>query len=294
VALNGCFTFHALFVIWPIQPAVREIYQASLTEALRHLDRSGLEGSVWISEPFPDDRHLLLAQRVLQHDAVRARWFDADRALILPPAEGVRRYLVADFAHPDPVLFARWMARATVVLDGQLPPPAEGSAYRLLQAEGGTWVDQALASIAAGSTAFADPGAQRAVTLPARFDEVAAFVGYELADDHVAIGEELHLILYWRTPGPIYQHLASFAHLLDAQNRVVGQYDGFDVPAWEWEPEAVVAQVYRFPVAGDAQPGIHWLEIGLYDPVSMERVRIVDGAGAALGDRLLLQEVAIK
>ena len=294
LVLNGCVTFRDLFVNWPIQPAVREIYQASLTEALRHLDRSSLEGSVWISEPFPDDRHLLLAQRVLQRDEVRVRWFDADRALILPPAEGARRYLIADFARPDPALFARWMAQATVVLQGQSPAPTEGTAYQVLQAEGGAWVEQALASIVAGSTAFAGPGAQQAVSLPARFDEVATFVGYELADDHVVAGQELHLVLYWHTPGPIYRPLTSFAHLLDAHNSVVGQYDGFDVPAWEWEPEAVVAQVYRFPVAGDAQPGAYWLEIGLYDPVSMERVRIYDDGGAPLGDRLLLQQVVIE
>jgi len=294
LTLNGLSTFHGLFIEWPVQPQVREIYQAALTEAFQGLNHSDLEGTIWVSEPFPDDRHLLLARRVLQREEVRLRWFDASRAWILPPADGVRRYLLADFASPDPVLFAQWMGRATVVLQGEAPDGAGGLAYRLYQVEGGPWVEQELSEIVARSVAFAGPGTQRPVPWPARFEDVATLLGYELDEVRLAPGQEVRLVLYWRAHGPIYEPLSSFAHLLDQQENVVGQYDGFDVPPMYWEPGAVIAQVYRFPVSQGAQPGDYWLEVGLYNPQTMERVTVVGNTGAALGDRLLLREVVVQ
>ncbi len=291
---NGFSAFYDLFIVWPVQPQVRAIYQAALTEAFRDLNRSSLKGPIWISEPFPDDRNLLLAQRVLRRREIKPRWFDGSRAWVLPPADGVRRYLLADFAAPDPGLFARWMDGAATVLERESPDRAGSPAYRVYQVEGGAWVEQELAEITARSAAFADPAAQRPVPLPARFGTVATLLGSELVDDRLAPGQEVRLTLYWRADGPIYEPLSSFAHLLDRQNTVVGQYDGFDVPPYHWEPGAVIAQIYRFPVGQDAQPGPHWLEVGLYNPQTMERVPVVDDDGAPVSDRLLLREIIVQ
>lgn len=294
LALNGFSTFHDLFVVWPVQSQVREIYQAALTEAFEALNRSNLEGAIWISDPFPDDRNYLLARRILQREDVWPHWFDVSRALILPPADGVRRYLLADFALPHPALFAQWMSGATVVLEGESPDRPGEPAYRVYQVDGGPWVEQELTKIVARSTAFADLEAQRFVPLPVRFGEVATLLGYELADDRLAPGQEVHLVLYWRVHGPVYEPLSSFAHLLNWQNHVVGQYDGFDVPPWHWKPGAIIAQVYRFPVGQDAQPGPHWLEVGLYNPQTMKRLQVVGDDGDSVGDRLLLREVIVQ
>jgi len=294
VIANGLSTYHDMFVAWPIQPQVREIYQASLTEAFGDLNRSDLEGQVWISEPFPDDRHLLLAQRLLQRQEIKPRWFDGDRALILPPVDDRRYYLFADFANPDPELFARWMSGASVLLERPAHGGTGESIYRVYRVEGGPWVERGLADITAQSTAFADLEAEQAVPLPARFGEMATLLGYGLAKDHLATGEEVHLILYWRAQGPAYEPLSSFAHLLDSQGNVVGQYDGFDVPPRRWKAEDVIAQVYRFRVNPDAQPGAHWLEVGLYNPQTMARVPILDERSTFLGDRLLLREVVVQ
>jgi 4-amino-4-deoxy-L-arabinose transferase-like glycosyltransferase len=294
LVVNGFSTFHDLFIVWPVQPQVRAIYQAALTEAFQDLNHSSLEGPIWISEPFPDDRNLLLAQRVLQRKEIKPRWFDGSRAWILPSSDGLRRYLLADFAVPDPALFARWLDGAAIVLERESPEQTDQPAYRLYQVEGGPWVEQELAEITARSAAFADPAAQQPVPLPARFGTVATLLGYELADDRLAPGQEVRLTLYWRADGPVYEPLSSFAHLLDRKSTVVGQYDGFDVPPYHWEPGAVIAQIYRFPVGQDAQPGAHWLEVGLYNPQTMERVPVVDDAGAPVSERLLLREIIVQ
>jgi 4-amino-4-deoxy-L-arabinose transferase-like glycosyltransferase len=294
VVINGLFTFRAQFIHWPIQPEVREIYQASLTEAFRALNHGNLEGPLWISEPFPDDRHLLLSKRLLRRKEIKLRWFDSSKALILPPTQGVRRYLLADFANPDPVLFNRWMSEATIISEGEVPTLQEKPSFRIYEIAGGAWVEKKLSQITADSTAFADQTMQQMVSLPARFDEAATLLGYELKDSNLAPGDNVHLIVYWRVPGPAYEPLASFAHLLDERHNIVGQYDGFDVPPWHWEPEAVIAQVYRFPVDQNAQPGFHKLQVGLYNSQTMERILIIDDTGTTIGDRLLLREITVR
>jgi 4-amino-4-deoxy-L-arabinose transferase-like glycosyltransferase len=293
LAVNGVGTFRSLFVTWPAQSQVREIYQAALTKAFRDLNHSNLGGTLWISEPFPDDRHLLLAKRVLRREAIEPRWFNANRALILPAANGSRRYLLADFVEPDQELFRRWMSDAIVILEARVSTSTM-PAYRTYQARGGPWVERELSEIMNQSTASRDLGAAHPVALPARFEGTATLLGYELADDRLAAGEEVHLAVYWRVHGPVFEPLVSFAHLLDGQNRIIGQYDGFDVPPWHWEPGAVVAQVYRFSVDRDAQPGTHWVEVGLYNSETMERLAVVDEADSPLAPRLVLGTVIVE
>jgi hypothetical protein len=293
LAVNGVGTFWSYFVRWPVQADVREIYQAALTEACRDLNHSNLQGEIWISEPFPDDRHLLLAKRVLRREAIQPRWFNADRALILPPNDGLRRYLLPSFTEPDQELFDRWMNDAIVILEAKSRPTG-APAYRVYQARGGPWVEQELSQIVSQSTASLDPGSAQAVALPARFGDAATLLGYELAEDRLAPGEDVHLTVYWKVAGPVFEPIASFVHLLDEQHHIVGQYDGFDVPPWYWEPDAVIAQVYRFPVDRDAQPGAHWLEVGLYNSQTMARVEIVGADGRRLGTRLVLHVLTVR
>ena len=130
--------------------------------------------------------------------------------------------------------------------------------FRFYRLEDSAWMEQELANIAAQSPVFADLEAQHVVPLPARFTGAAELLGYELLTDQLTPGQQVHLVLYRRAYGPVYEPLSRFAHLLDLQSNVVGQYDGFDVPACYWGPGAVVVQVYRFPISQDAQPGVHW------------------------------------
>jgi len=291
LALNGFDTFRDYFVTWSIQPEVHEIYQTGLTEAFRDLNKSNLEGTIWASEPFPDDRHLLLADRILRREEIELRWFNAERGLILPPVEGARRYLLADFVEPDATLFTRWMNDATTILEG-IPPPGAPS-YRVYQVQGEN-VETQLSEIAAQSKASLDLRGQRHVPLPARFEDTAMLLGYELEDDRLNSGEDVDLIVYWCVQGPVYEPLASFAHLIDTQSNVLGQYDGFDVPPWYWQSGTVIAQVYQFPIDPKAEPGPHWLEVGLYHSDTMQRLDVVDETGVPLGDRLVLKKVILE
>lgn len=292
IVLNGFVTFRDAFTLWPNQPEVREIYQASLTEAFREINHSNLEGTLWISEPFPDDRHVMLAERMLRREPVELRWFDGDRALILPPSDGARRVLLPDFTEFDEGLMDRWMDGATVIME-DCSSSSHAPAYRLYEAVGGPWVEQEVLRIMRRSEASLDLIGDEPVVLPARFEDIAQLLGYELADDQLRPGDDLHLTVYWRVPGPVYEPVASFAHLIDERQSIVGQYDGFDVPPWHWEPEAIVAQVYRFTVEPGTPPGTYWLQVGLYDPQTMERVQVAGVEGSPLGSRLVLTSLRL-
>lgn len=294
-------TSGALFGIWPAQPDVRDIYQASLTEAFRDLDHEGFEGVMWVSSPFPDDRAIMLAERLLARSKLEARWYNGERALILPSTSKTRRYLIADFTSPQPHLADQWLSSAALLLEGQTPPQSDRPAYRLFELPAGESVAHRLNQAGAQSRAvvspelvFNTPELRQFVALPASFGDRVALLGYVLPTPHVSPGGEVILIVYWQAQGPVYEPLASFAHLLDSESQILGQYDGLDVPPWEWEPGDIFAQVYRFTITPQASPGSYWVEVGLYNSQSMQRWPVLADDGSLLGDRLLLYEVTVQ
>jgi hypothetical protein len=57
-------------------------------------------------------------------------------------------------------------------------------------------------------------------------------------------------------------------------------------------PGEIVVDRYDIPIAADAAPGQAAIEVGMYDPATMQRLPVQDPTGA-LGDRILLAEVQI-
>jgi hypothetical protein len=45
-----------------------------------------------------------------------------------------------------------------------------------------------------------------------------------------------------------------------------------------WLPGEVVTDVHSVPVAPDAPEGEYWLAVGMYDPATVVRLPLVDGA----------------
>jgi len=87
-----------------------------------------------------------------------------------------------------------------------------------------------------------------------------------------------------------------FTHLLDENGQVRGQKDNPPVrgsyPTTLWAPGEVVVDEFEIPVAADAEPGSYVIEVGMYDPVTMQRLPVLDPTGV-LGDRVLLAQVEV-
>jgi hypothetical protein len=85
-----------------------------------------------------------------------------------------------------------------------------------------------------------------------------------------------------------------FAHLLAEDGRLVGQHDGVPGqgarPVSGWVPGEFILDPHEMVFRDPAFEGTVRIEVGLYDPQSGDRVRLLDGS-----DRFLLPlELAIE
>jgi hypothetical protein len=135
--------------------------------------------------------------------------------------------------------------------------------------------------------------------LDVRFCDRARLIGYDLRGGTGARpGDSLTLVLYWQALETFDRSYTVFAHLVDADDHIVGQRDqvpgGGDFPTTSWVPDEYLTDAYAIPVNPDTPPGDYWLEIGFYDPLDGTRLPVTDADSQPLGDRLLLKEVGIR
>ena len=100
--------------------------------------------------------------------------------------------------------------------------------------------------------------------------------GYDLPETPYAPGLPLEVTLYWhawQTPDRDYR---AFVHLLDANGQIVAQHDGTpgegELPALGWLPGEYLADTHRLALPSDLPSGEYRLEVGLYDPVTRQRL----------------------
>jgi len=64
-------------------------------------------------------------------------------------------------------------------------------------------------------------------------------------------------------------------------------------PTTGWSVGERVRDEYRIPIEADAPAGEYELEIGMYEPVTGERLLVYSQEGALLGDRILLGQIRV-
>jgi len=306
VAWEGWAALAPYFRTWSHHPEVREIYQATLTEVMHDLDAHADGLPVCIGEPFIYDNYLSLPSRTLRRaDPAAIRWFNPASALIFPSGGVESRYVFPHYAPAaDPSLASEWFADLTPEAVGTHRTEGGEPAYVLYRLDAQTRLAEKLSALAAtgpiwtsGEVAFAadpPPGTRQPRDLPVDFGHQLAFLGYDLLASKVKPGDEVTLQTYWRVVAPVDPPLAAvFVHLLDSQSQVRGQHDGLGARSPDWQPGDVIVQLHRFQVAPNAPPGRYWLEVGLYTWVNWERLLVYAG-DVAVGDRLLLQEIAVR
>lgn len=117
-------------------------------------------------------------------------------------------------------------------------------------------------------------------------------LGYDLEEEQVRAGETLCLTLFWQAVAECDVSYTVFTHLLDGNGRLRGQSDslpaGGALPTTVWVPQEIIVDRYKIPVSAHALPGEYFVEVGMYQAASGQRLPIQDGMGRSLGDRLLL------
>lgn len=159
-----------------------------------------------------------------------------------------------------------------------VPATAEGVLDLVVQLDG-TAVPVGQIAIVPGALSFEPPVV--AYPLDVAFGDVARLVGFDLPAVDVASDAPVPLTLFWQAlRSDIATDYVVFAHILDADGRLVGQQDGVPgegrYPTTGWQEGAFIvdphAMVFREPYTGPAA-----VEVGLYDPRTGARVLLADG-----------------
>jgi len=152
---------------------------------------------------------------------------------------------------------------------------AEGPARLMLEVNGKTAV---LADLTISKVArqFAPPPMGHEVSV--RFGGFAELLGYDLDSTEPSASEGLRLTLYWRASaeGPPVSY-AVFTHVLNDSGILVGQHDGLPAlserPTTGWVAGEIIVDAHEIEFRDVNYRGRGTIEVGLYEPNSMARVR---------------------
>ena len=116
----------------------------------------------------------------------------------------------------------------------------------------------------------------------ATYGDAARLAGYDLASAEMRPGGALDLTLHWQALASTDRPYTVFVHLLDEAGTVKGYGDsepgGGAYPTTGWLPGEYLADRHTVTLAPDAPAGTYRLAVGLYDPVTGERLKTPDGA----------------
>jgi len=226
---------------------------------------------------------------------VRPLWFDGARALAAPgdELEDRRVWVLARPLHPAlaPMLPLDGAGCApSGTLRGQQISICEDDVYAwLLASAEAAAIDAPAWNLSATRFVPGDPPnhGQR-LDYPVVFGGRFALLGYELD-----FAERLTLVTYWRVLRKDDAPIRLFAHLLDAESDYRGGEDRFDVWHGTLWPGDLIAQVQELALSPDAPPGEYQLEIGWYNPDTMQRLPVLEGT-TPIADRVLLRPVRME
>ncbi len=112
----------------------------------------------------------------------------------------------------------------------------------------------------------------------ASFGGQIRLLGYEVASDAIAAGGPLTVTLAWRAEQAMDTSYSVFLHLLDSNDQIVAQRDappgGQELPTNTWLPGEVVTHEHVIQPESPLQPGVYNLVVGIYDPVSWQRLTL--------------------
>jgi hypothetical protein len=136
-----------------------------------------------------------------------------------------------------------------------------------------------------------NPGAQRDDTVV--FGDFAQFVGFDVVSLEWVHGERVILTLYWRPTdqAPPPRDYSLYIHLLTPDGQQIAQWDGVPLqgayPTRFWRPGESLLDYWVLRMPSDVIRGPAQLRIGLYDPLTNERLPVTVN-GAVVGDGLTI------
>lgn len=109
----------------------------------------------------------------------------------------------------------------------------------------------------------------------ALFDDTLELLGYQLlSPGSLKPGDVLEMLSYWRVHRPPEGQLMAFVHLLDESGELIAQNDTLDVRMEGLMVGDEFAQLHRINLPVELPAGAYFLQIGLYDVETLERLKV--------------------
>jgi hypothetical protein len=222
---------------------------------------------------------------------VRLRWFDARTSLVIPPQPG----WYAALNTGDTRVLDSWgwdATRPCTTVSGEscrlYPPDPAAHMAAMTRVEHLT-----TASHAWHSPALVPPADEQiaSLALPVNLGHQLEFLGY---DPYTCLSNTAicNIVTIWRVTAPPDGPRAIFVHLLTPNGQVGTQWDGLHVPVGGWREGDIILQVAPFDLPTNLPPGQYWLQTGVYNPATMERLPVFVHR-APVADRILLSPVEV-
>lgn len=289
----AAFTARDYFIRWGESSETRAAYFHNLVSILDYLNESGYRGSVALSSPFPDQPlDPFIADVRLRRTDLAIRWFNARRALvlqdtphglfILPPNTPLDPYFAERL---DLRLIERVNLRASDV----------DPYFDVFE-----WNPLATLNHFLSSTALTVTAGAETLALPVSFGAVE-LVSYDVPERRIVPGGTVTVVMVWRVldpevlPAPphVYGRAAViFVHAIDGANRIVGQEDRLDAPAWNWRTGDAFVQLHRFQLDPTTPAGFYRLALGIYNRDDMARLPVLVNR-VAVDNRVLLPPIEV-
>ncbi len=196
---------------------------------------------------------------------------------------------------PSEVVGAAYRFRIPAVA----PPGKYPLMLNVVQAETGRRVGRAIhlasVTVEAQERNFELP--QNVAPISAIINNEIELVGYKLEDQGAPAGDKFGLTLYWRSLDFADSNYTVFVHAVGPDQVMRGQWDSVpaqgDSPTGGWVPGEIIEDHYEVPMADDAPPWKYDIFVGMYDPVTGERLHLASHKAPVSDNRVWLTRMQV-
>jgi 4-amino-4-deoxy-L-arabinose transferase-like glycosyltransferase len=261
-AINAASTFDDYFNKWPNHPETQFVFQADFAAIAKDINASDVMNmSVGgLSNDTMDDDSLRL---LLQRKDVHIRWFDSGS----PLSSGGSLLNPTNFTHyaSGPYVYIP----AIVPFAPDLKNYTDIGLFRPVVSDKFTRYDPIIIPLS---------NIMRVEYFERDFEDTVSLLTWQLnLPSEITAGSDLSFVSEWFVRNPIAYPRRIFVHLIDPRTgQIISQHDGLDSPTRFWHVGDLLLQLHILSIPSDTPLGKYELWIGLYDPVTGQRVMQTD------------------
>ncbi len=113
----------------------------------------------------------------------------------------------------------------------------------------------------------------------------------------VRAGDYVRLALYWQATSPPATNYHAFVHLVDIAGQPLVQEDQLPGPLFQlprlWDAYTLWPDVYLLRIPDDAESGLYWPAVGMYDFADLQRLPVYSGTESEPRDDLRLPPLKV-